>query len=538
MKKHILTLTAGFLCAMLLSPTASAVNRVPEIEIEVALRPDGSAYITQVWSADTNEGTEFYLERLDSGYLTITDFSVSDKNGPYTFVEDWDVNASFEEKANKCGILDTEKGVELCWGISEYGENRYAIEYVLHDLVGSYLYSDGFHHCFVDEMSFFPSDVVLTIRNQDGTPLTDKFCDIWAFGYDGQIQFENGVIRAWSESPLESGDYMTIMLSLDKGHLSPLRTVNENFDRVKELAFEGSNYDNSDEISPITTIFCSILLIFLWLQIAFLPENIKKISMKMRMKRVNYFRDIPNGGNLNVTYQLGLCNCLCEEDTLLGAYLLRLISQGCLESTENYSDHETVNLHLCHAPQSGNEYDNALYKLLENAAGADGILQPKELEKFCEADHTPIIRFMDACEQDGIRTLARSRCLNGEKLKNFKSLTAKGKQELDEILGLKRFLLDFSLIQERGVKDTTLWQDYMVYALMLGIADKLISQIRELYPQAIPQLEQYQRYTNHARHYMRVMHNVHWNQRRKGSGGKASRRGGRRSSGGGRGGSR
>ena len=36
-------------------------------------------------------------------------------------------------------------------------------------------------------MSFFPTDVTLTIRNQDGTPLTDEICDIWAFGFDGQI---------------------------------------------------------------------------------------------------------------------------------------------------------------------------------------------------------------------------------------------------------------------------------------------------------------------------------------------------------------
>ena len=145
MKKRITTFLTVLLCAVLFSSAASAANQVSEMEIEVALRPDGSAYITQIWSADTDEGTEFYLGCRDSGYLTITDFSVADQNDLYTFVENWDVNASFEEKAGKCGILETDEGMEMCWGISEYGENRYAIEYVLHGLVGSYSDADGFN---------------------------------------------------------------------------------------------------------------------------------------------------------------------------------------------------------------------------------------------------------------------------------------------------------------------------------------------------------------------------------------------------------
>jgi len=247
MKKKITVLLTAIFCIALLVPAASAANRVPEMEIEVALRPDGSAYVTQIWSADTHEGTEFYLARNDSGYLSFTDFSVADKNGPYTFVENWDVDASFEEKANKCGIVETDGGVELCWGISEYGENRYAIEYIVHGLVGGYSDADGFNHRFVDGMSFFPTDVVLTICRQDGTPLTDEDCDIWGFGFEGQVQFEDGVIRTWSEKPLEDGQHMTVMLSLEKGVLTPERCAEGSFEDVKNRTFDGSDYDQEED---------------------------------------------------------------------------------------------------------------------------------------------------------------------------------------------------------------------------------------------------------------------------------------------------
>jgi len=534
------------LCAALFSPAASAANQVSEMEIEVALRQDGSAYITQVWSADTDAGTEFYFGCQDNGYLTVTDFSVSDKNGPYTFVEDWDVDASFEEKAGKCGILETDEGVELCWGISEYGENRYAIEYVLHGLVGGYADADGFNHRFVDEMSFFPTDVVLTVCNQDGTPLSDDFCDIWAFGFDGQIVFEDGVIRAWSETPLESGSHMTVMVSLDKGVLSPIRTVDDSFETVKEQAFEGSDYEEDLTAEDILiTMAVIIALVILVVLIALLSSKIQKAKLNNRMKRVQYSRDAPNGGNMNVSHRLGLCSKLCKEDTLLGAYLLRLISQGCLENTSDASDTKNVRLRLCRAPQSGNEYDDALYTILEAAAGADGVLQPLELERFCARNDTPLIRFMDSCERNGNQTLMRGGCLKGAVCENIKSLTKKGQEELDELFGLKRFLLDFSLIQERGVNETVIWQDYMVYALLLGIADKLAPQIRKLYPESVPQLERYQQYITYSNYYNSMMYGAYRREKQRreaarsgGSGGRASFGGGGGFSGGGRGGIR
>lgn len=552
MKNKLATVLAVIVCIVLLTPTVFAANQVPEMEIDVALLSDGSAQITQIWTTDTDEGTEFYLARNDSGYLSITDFSVSDNNGAYAFVEDWAVNASFEEKANKCGIVETDTGVELCWGFSQYGENRYTIRYIVHGLVGSFSDADGFNHRFVDEMSFFPTNVVLTIRNQDGTPLNDDICDIWGFGYEGQIAFEDGAIRAWSEAPLESGNHMTIMVSLQKGILSPQRNVADSFETVKDRALEGSDYTGDEEYEDLTAGDWLIVLGVLLAPVLFivfivkLSIKVRKAKNKKRMEQAGYFRDAPNDGNLNVTYRLGLCSGLCEEDALLGAYLMQLISQGCLESTDNSLDAKSVRLRLNHPPQSGNAYEDALYTILEAAAGAEGVLDPAELEQYCGRNYKPLFRFMDSCDRDAMQTLVLSGCLKGAILENAKNLTKKGQQELDELYGLKHFLLDFSLIQERGIAETVLWQDYMVYALMFGIADKLESQIRQLYPELVPQLEQHQRYVHYTCYYNGLMYAAYSRERLRrtpshrsgGSGGRVSIGGGGGFSGGGGGGVR
>ena len=554
MNKNIAVWLLCCLCMLGTSTTAFAANQVPEMEIDVVLQEDGSAKVTQVWTANTEEGTEFYLGCHDSGYLEITDFSVSDEKKKYTYIEEWDIDSSFEEKAYKCGIVETDKGVELCWGISEYGDNTYTLQYTLHNLVGNYQDADGCNHRFVDEMSFFPTNVYLIIRGQHGVTLTDGNCDIWAFGYEGQIQFKEDEIYAWTDSPLESGQNMTIMVSVEKGVLSPIRTVDDSFETVKERAFQGSDYSDFEEEELtvgdwLLTIGILVGMVAFVLGIVKLVMNItKKVSESIKRKQlseVDYFRDIPNNGNLNVTHYLGYTCGHCEEENLLGAYLLQLISKGCLEPVDESADAKKVEIHLVKPPQGGNLYEDMLYTVLEAAAGEDRILQPKELECYFEENYKPIATFMKSCKKDAKMILQKGKCLEDTECTGKGSLTEAGKRELNEILGFKRFLLDFSLIAERGVKETIIWQDYMVYAMLMGIADKVALQIKELYPEVTNQMVQYERRIRYVHYYNGLMYCGYVNERRRremarssGSGGSASIGGGGGFSGGGGGGTR
>lgn len=537
-------ITVAFLTVWLAAcVSVSATNRVPQIEIDAALRADGSAIITQVWTADTDEGTEFYLACRDNGYLEISDFSVSDGDGTYAVVDGWDVDASFAEKAGKCGIRETEEGVELCWGISRYGTRRYVIEYVLHGLAGAYSDADGFNHRFVDEMNVFPTDVTLTVRRQDGKALTGNDCGIWAFGFDGDIRFEDGVIRAGTETPLESGQHMTVMVSMNKGVLSPARQEEGSFETVKERAFAGSDYAEDDGVSFWAGLAVFAALAAAAVLVVKIAAACRKARMRRRMEKAEYFRDAPNNGNLNVTYSLGVCCELCREDALLGAYLLRLIGDGALEPLE--TGDSPVNLRLVRPPRRDDPFDDAFYTILEAAAGTDGVLQAKEFEQFCDKNCKPLTGFVQSCRQNAERALTRDGCYKGTARKGVKCLSAAGLRQLDEILGLKRFLLAFSLIHERGVRETVIWQDYLIYAHLLGIAAQVAPQIRKLYPDALPEVERFERYIGYTGYYNRLLYDAYEREqqrqeaaRRSGSGGRASFGGGSGFSGGGGGGTR
>lgn len=501
-----LLLTVG-LCAV----PAGAANQVERLATDVALEQDGSAHVTQVFAAQTDEGTEFYMDRLTSGGLTYANFAVADENGPYALTADdrWDVDASFTEKAGRCGLVNIDGGVELCWGITDYGAHTYTVSYDIGGLAGGYSDADGLLYRFIDpDQSVFPTNADLIIRMADGTPLTQDNCGIWAFGFEGQIQFENGIIHAWTDSPLEGGQYLTAMVQLQSGLLQPQRVEEGSFQTVKDAAFQGSDYTEAAD-EPLTAMDIVWMVVSLAaicggiFGIFALLRARKRAKAKKQLAKIDYFRDAPNGGDLNVSYALGLGLKSCTDESYLAARVLRLVTLGSLEPELEPGKKNRASMRFVREPHNGDPFDEALYTFLQAAAGADGVLRDSELEDFCCDDrHAKTLSDMlESSGHQGELTLSRTGCLKGNKCRRAKDLTPRGQQQRNELLGLKRYLLDFSLLAERDVKETFLWQEYMVYAALLGVAKQVMEQLRQLYPGQLAQVEQYQRYLQSTAHW-------------------------------------
>lgn len=62
-------------------------------------------------------------------------------------------------------------------------------------------------------------------------------------------------------------------------------------------------------------------------------------------------------------------------------------------------------------------------------------------------------------------------------------LTDKGLDEKAKWKGLKRYMEDFSLLNEREVPELKLWEKYLVFATAFGIADKVLKQLKIKYPE-------------------------------------------------------
>lgn len=62
-------------------------------------------------------------------------------------------------------------------------------------------------------------------------------------------------------------------------------------------------------------------------------------------------------------------------------------------------------------------------------------------------------------------------------------LTQKAVNEKEEWEGLKRYMEDYSKIDDREVPELVIWEKYLVYATVFGIADKVLKQLKVQYPE-------------------------------------------------------
>ena len=542
-------LTAVSLVLMLCSGTVLAKNNVSEIDIDVTVRDDGSAYVVQNWQGTFDEGTENYIP-IKTSDISVSDFKVSDEYGTYTFEENWDIDSGFDEKSRKCGINETPDGIELCFGISEYGENRYAIEYVVHDFIKSYSDYDGTNFMFINpDMSTFPTDGHINIAFRNGTHLDENNSGIWAFGYDGYIEFQNGQVNAYTTSALENDASMIILLRINKGIIFPKTHIDESFDSVKNNAFEGSDYgyDNYEEATLFETIIGFIIFFGFWGVIIWILSFLikRKKAIKKFYKEAGYFRDVPNDGKIEVSHYLAQNFDVAGDKSLcLGALILSMINKGSIEPEIDESVgffgkvKESVNLKLVKEPTTLAELN--LYNLLVESSGEDGILQEKELEKYAYKHPEKINAVVDNIKDVGEQEFISLGGFTGGAGNCIKNLSEKGKEELSQVMGLKKYLEEFTLIAEREITETIIWKEYLIYATLFGIADKVITQFKEVYPEKLPEIESYNRNVIIAHSYYRSMHRSAQRamqaKRTSGMGGRASFGGGGGFSGGGRGG--
>ena len=61
-------------------------------------------------------------------------------------------------------------------------------------------------------------------------------------------------------------------------------------------------------------------------------------------------------------------------------------------------------------------------------------------------------------------------------------LTQEGINLKEKWKGLKKYMEDFSLLNEKEVPAVTVWEKYLVYATAFGIADKVLKQLKTVYP--------------------------------------------------------
>ncbi len=513
--KKILKISLVFIFCLLIFSICKNVeaNTISRISMDIYVDNNGNATINETWSCTTNSGTEVYHPYYNLGKSEIENLTVKENGRTYQTLSSWNTSGTLSEKSYKCGINKITNGVELCWGMNNYGSHIYEVSYTISNFVAELNDSQMIYWTLI------PQDFSNSIGNVYIKIHTDfdiqNSIDVWGYGnYGGTAYVYDGYIEMQSDGMLSTNEYMTILVKFPSNTFHTSNSLNHDFDYYLEMAEEGSTKYNEKPVSFITkiidifAILLNILPIFLVVfitGIAISTANASKLHFGKKGKKMPsdlpYYRDIPCNKNIFRAYYIGYSYGLLKKKTdLLGAIILKWIKDSVIriEKKEETSifKKDNIVIYLNETNPSftiTNETERNLFNML-NTASQDGILENKEFEKWCNKSYSKVLRWFDDILSEQEKKLIQEGLITVEEKKKFiifknkiKTATPQLKQEAVQLAGLKKYLKEYTLIKDREAIEVTLFEEYLIYAQMMGIAKQVAKDFKEVYPEVIEQ---------------------------------------------------
>ena len=474
----------AFAAVMLLAVTAVA-HEVKDLDISVAVNKDGSAVITQRWDINVgSENTEWYIPVENLGPMKVLSLQVSENGVPFENLGDkWDVDRSRNWKAGKCGIVRKHNGVELCWGLGEKGHHQWEAIIGVTGLVQGYDDADAFNFMFVNPgMPDAPKHVKLTVYPAFDCPYWSyENTRVWAFGFYGDINVIDGKVVAESSESFSSRSKLIALVKFNKGIFQPAVVKGGSVENLIDKALEDSSYGEDDDtwiLWIFAAVFLSGFVLLLYIAIASLLGYKWKKSIFGRRKIDGWYRDIPVDGNLFAAEYLLVKGARfggnMQPNNIIGAFFLRWIMEGKLKVQPDPKSDKRVNLLFTADTASTDDVEEDLFQWARIASGDNLLLEKNEFEKWSTKNYAKLTAWPD-------RALARGRTW-------YHNKGADGPQQACHLIEFRNFLKDFTISGERSSSEVALWKDYLVFAQLFGIAEKVAKQFRKLYPDSFDQL--------------------------------------------------
>ena len=513
--KKIFKILLLFIFSLLIFSISKNVkaNSISKISMDIYIDGDGNASITETWNCNTNSGTEVYHPYYNLGKSKIENLTVSENGKTYETLSSWKTSGSLTDKAYKCGINKITNGVELCWGISSYSSHIYEVKYTISNFIADLEDSQMLYWTLIP-YDFSNSIGSVYIKIHTDFDISDSV-DVWGYGnYGGTAYVYDGYIEMQSDGRLLTDEYMTILVKFPSNTFNTSNSINHDFNYYYKMAEEGSTKYNEKPVG-IGTIILNIIkflinfipfVFFILLMIVGINSvrasrlHFGKEGKKMPFD-LPYYRDIPCNKDIFRAYYIGYNYGLLKKKTdLLGAIILKWLKDSVIrmeqKGEKGIFKKENILIYLNETnPEATitNEKEKRLFKMLYEAS-KDGILENKEFEKWCNKSYSRILRWFDNILEEQKRILVKEGMITIEEKKTLKifknkihTATPELKQEAMQLAGLKKFLKEYTLIKDREAIEVTLFEEYLIYAQMMGIAKQVAKDFKEVYPEIIEQ---------------------------------------------------
>ncbi len=489
-------------------PLSVNANSISNIDMDIVVDDAGTATITETWSANVSQGTEGWHPYFNLGASEITVVSASMDGTEYQIKESWNENASLSEKAYKAGVYKVDSNeVDIVFGISSYGSHKYQVVYKITHFVSTLEDSDMlFWQLFPYDFSAEPGNVSIKVTGPSF--FKENEVDVWSYGMYGSLCYvNNGAIYLTSEGRISTSEYLTLLAKFPKGTFKDAASLDNNFDYYFQKAEEGAEHYVNKDKKDFSEIVGAIIemLIYVGIPALFIIFGAKaaksakygyKDNKTIDKKEVPNFRDIPCNKDIYYANALIKVNEFgYREGNILGAIILKWIKENkitFINEKKGIFNKDTSSIDLTKDNTFDNSSEEKLFGMMRAASG-DGILEAKELEKWCKKNYSKYLDLFKSITNDEISRLKTENHIytrtSKEECKYKNVMDDTIYKDSTELYGLKKFLDEFSRMNEKEAIEVKMWDEYLMFAYLFGIADKVAKQLKDLYPEQVQELE-------------------------------------------------
>lgn len=241
-----------------------------------------------------------------------------------------------------------------------------------------------------------------------------------------------------------------------------------------------------DEII-FSIVYILYVLITSIISVVFLnrENNINYKLKKKSLKKVNsnfYFRDIPFESIAMAFWVCTHYGIIKNANNLFGAILLKWISENKIDVFEHNGK---VVLDMQKLFETEDSFERSVYHLLLGCSNENRLLEEYELIDHFNRNKDNVYKLFLKLKREAEKQLIEKNLIVKKINENggIKIIVSKElEQKAIELQGLKNFLINFSNIKDRGIIETHLWNEYLIYAELFGIADTVSESFKNVYP--------------------------------------------------------
>lgn len=546
-KKIIFILIFAIIILLGLTTKSNASLYLNNLDFYAEIDTNGNMNVTETWNIRISNTNTLYktFELNENKYSGITNVQVSEVGrGDFTETDEWAYHLT---KDYYFGGINDDGKFEISFGVGlddSTATNTYKISYTVVDAIKKYDDCAELYWQFLgSDAAVDASKITGTIKLPSEA---DSKEDIRVWGHvetlNGEIYVTSTDTVEFSLDNYISGNYVEVRIAMPSEMIETAeRTYNKNvLPSIIEEETEWANEANARRERKqrnekiIKTVIIAVMVI---IGIILLRQTVKYIKIFKNTKKLiptekyEYFREKPDKNSTPADalflYNNGVNVASTAFGNVFSATLLNLSLKGYFKITveQNEKGKKETLIYKTKKDIEDLQYEEErIARFVKNAIDSKEKITIKELQKYIRNHASSVSSLI---EKTGIETKNKNKMTENfdeEKSKEkskyigiaivyfavamfciaflpvailliinailalmingkLSNLTQKGIDEREKWKGLKKYMEDFSLLNEKEIPALEVWEEYLVYATVFGIADKVIKQLKMVYPQ-------------------------------------------------------